>query len=85
MDALMATVTSLKTLTLLRELTIAVALDRLSWEWMSDITSAALHIPLLSLLVWRLWSDGRLNVVKGLSFQKLIRSSYRTDPVVMRW
>ena len=80
----MSTVTSLATLTLLRELTIAVALDRLSWEWMNDITSAALRIPLLTMLVWRLWSDGPLNLVKGISLHKLIHSEYRTEPVVVR-
>ena len=83
MEALISTVISLKTLTLLRHLTIAVALDGLSWEWIDNITSAALHVPMLTALVWKVRSDGRLDSVKMLSFRRIIGNKYSTDIVAM--
>lgn len=85
MEALMFTVTSLEASMFLKELTIAISLDNLSWEWMNDITWAALQVPMLTRLIWKLWSDGSWNLVKRRSLQKLLHSRYPIETVVICW
>ena len=85
MDALFSTVNSLKTLTLLRVLTISVGLESVSWDWMDDITSSALQVSMLAKLVWILRSNGTLNLVKRHSFQILMRSWFPEETVELHW